>query len=377
MRALEERLARELERFRSQSQYRSLTITQGVDFTSNDYLGLANSEFIRERAIEVLRNGIPLSASGSRLLRGNHALHEELEERFSKFLGAETTLLFNSGYDANFSLLTTLPTRHDTIVIDELVHASVHEGVRASLAEKRTFKHNSVESLASVPVEKGDVYVVVDALYSMDGDEAPLRDITALCVEQGWTLIVDEAHSTGVFGDRGEGLVNEMALRGKPIISMHTFGKSLASQGAVVACSRTIKEYLINRSRPLIFSTALPPLMAAQVIAALDLLESDNSIVKSVACNANFVRSELKGLTRWKIIDGRSPIVAVVIGDNPEALKAAQYMQNRSFDVRAIRPPSVPKGTSRLRVSIHADHTREQLEALCDAIKEAEAACAA
>lgn len=377
MSALAERLARELGKFKSESQYRSLTVSRGIDFSSNDYLGLAHSAFIRERAIEVLRSGIPISASASRLLRGNHPLHEELEARFARFLGSETTLLFNSGYDANLSLLTTLPTRHDTILIDELVHASVHEGVRASLAEKKTFKHNSVESLAGVHVERGDVYVVVDALYSMDGDEAPLTELVALCEERGYILIVDEAHSTGVFGERGEGLVNERGLRTKNSISMHTFGKSLAAFGAVVACSRTVKEYLVNRARPLIFSTALPPLMAAQVIVALDLLENDNSAVSAVNRNAAFVRKELTGFMRWNIIGGRSPIVAVVIGDNVEAVRAAQFMQSRGLDVRAIRPPSVPRGTSRLRLSVHADHTQEQLQQLCDTLKEAEAQCAA
>ena len=371
-----ERLENDLARLQSESRFRSLNPHRGIDFTSNDYLGFANRPELRERALAAMTSGLPLSASGSRLLRGNHPEHEKLERCFAEFVGAESAIYFNSGYEANFALLTTLPTRHDTILIDELVHASIHEGAHASLATRRTFSHNSVQALSKTSVD-GDVYVVVDGVYSMDGDEAPITEIAALCNERGWTLIVDEAHSSGVFGPHGEGLVSEFNVRTPNVISMHTCGKAFGAAGAIIACNRTIKNYLINKARPFIFSTALPPLMPFQVCAAIDLLRTDATILPALRNNITHVRQALRKLKRWEVIEGRSPVVAVIIGSNEETLAAAKYLQDSGIDARAIRPPSVPRGTSRLRISIHAEHSPQELELLCAKLLEAEDACAA
>ena len=376
---LEQRLAREISKLKGENRYRSLSPASGVDFTSNDYLGLARNENIRKRLVEYLGTDVPLSASGSRLLRGNHPEHEALEQRFADFLGCETTLFFNSGYDANFTLLTTLPTRHDTILLDSLVHASLKEGAHASLAEKRIFEHNSLKSLqeAAGRIErKGDIYVVVESIYSMDGDEAPLTEIAAFCAEQELILIVDEAHGTGVFANHGRGLIDELGLRQQTTISVHTCGKALGVAGAVIACNPLVKEYLINRARPFIYTTALPPLIPQQIMAVLDLLESQNDLFLALHTNVTLVRTTLTtNLRRWRLIPGRSPIVAVIIGEDAKAVKAASYLQERGLDVRAIRPPTVPMGTARLRIAIHADHTEADLRLLYDTLIAAEAEC--
>lgn len=373
------RLDRELEHLRGQSRYRELRTNRGIDFTTNDYLGLAKCEALRERVLEYLSKGGRLSASASRLLRGNYPEHEQLEQRYAEFLGYEAALLFNSGYDANLAILTALPTRHDTIIMDSLAHASIREGAHASLATKRTFTHNSVKALrkASDDVITGGVFVVVESIYSMDGDESPLRDIAELCEERGYTLIVDEAHSAGVFGRNGRGIVEELGLTSRIPISLHTCGKALGAAGAVVACSQTVKEYLINKARTFIYTTALPPVIPVQIMAALDILEREPSLLATLHSNIGYLRNALAGpLRRWRIIEGRSPILAIVIGRETETLRAQAFLQSQGLDIRAVRPPSVPLNTSRLRVSIHADHTMEELQHAAVALIQAEAACA-
>jgi 8-amino-7-oxononanoate synthase len=403
---LRKRLERELSTLKKVSQYRSLSTPARnesnstthepkrkglarssikadtvIDFTSNDYLGLARNAQLRIRLSTYFRPGISLSASGSRLLRGNYLEHEALETRFAQFVGAESSLMFNSGYDANIALLTTLPTRHDTILLDRFVHASIKEGAHSSLAQKFTFEHNSIESLRSIADRistDGNIYVVVESIYSMDGDEAPLIEIAALCEERGYHLIVDEAHATGVVKRSGRGLVEESGLRTKVMATVHTCGKALGAAGALVACSTVIKEYLINKSRPFIYTTALPPAIPWQIIGALDYLEARPDLLDQLQRNADYVRERLTGtLERWQVIIGRSPIVAVVIGDESETLMAAAFLQESKLDVRALRPPSVPDGTSRLRIVVHADHVNHELTRLCDTMIQAETACKA
>jgi 8-amino-7-oxononanoate synthase len=403
---LRERLERELSILRKASQYRSLSTPARnesnslandpkhkglsrssikadsvIDFTSNDYLGLARNAQLRIRLSTYFRPGISLSASGSRLLRGNYPEHEALESRFAKFVGAESSLMLNSGYDANFALLTTLPTRHDTLILDRFVHASIKEGAHASLAQKFTFEHNSVESLRIVAdrlLTDGNVYVVVESIYSVDGDEAPLTEIATLCEERGYQLIVDEAHATGVVKRSGRGLVEELGLRSKVFATVHTCGKALGAAGALVASSTVVKEYLINKARPFIYTTALPPVIPWQIIGALDYLEARPDLLDQLQRNADYVRERLTGtLKRWQVIFGQSPIVAVVIGDDPEAVTAAAFLQESKLDVRAVRPPTVPDGTSRLRIVVHADHVTHELTRLCDTMIQIETACKA
>jgi 8-amino-7-oxononanoate synthase len=376
---LDQRLTREISKLKGNSRYRSLSPSFGIDFTSNDYLGLAHSEALRIRVTEYLSKDIPLSSSGSRLLRGNHPEHELLERRFAEFLSCEVTLFFNSGYDANFALLTTLPTRHDTILLDSLVHASLKEGAHASVAEKRTFEHNSLASLRQVADNmrtSGDTFVVIESIYSMDGDESPLAEIASFCVERGFVLIVDEAHGTGVLGQNGRGLIDELGLRSRVNISVHTCGKALGSAGGIVASNQLIKEYLINKARPFIYTTALPPIIPLQTIAALDLLEERGDLLAALHSNIASVRKTLTAsLRNWRVIEGRSPIIAVIVGDDSTALNAARYLQSNGLDVRAIRPPTVPAGTARLRITIHADHTEAEIMRLCDSLIQAEAVC--
>jgi 8-amino-7-oxononanoate synthase len=377
--SLANRLERELEHLRTQSRFRALRTNHGIDFTTNDYLGLATSEELRARVREYFSTEGRLSASASRLLRGNCPEHEALEHRYAEYLGYEAALFFNSGYDANLAILTALPTRHDTIVMDSLVHASIKEGAHASLAAKRTFAHNSVESLRKMAgeVTTGDVYVAIESVYSMDGDESPLAALAALCDERGYTLIVDEAHTAGVFGRNGRGIVDELGITSKVHISLHTFGKAFGASGAMVACSQTVKEYLINKARTFIYTTALPPYIPVQIMVALDILERDGSLQAKVHSNARSVREALSGqIRRWHIVEGRSPIIAVLIGGESETLRAQAHLQSQGLDIRAVRPPSVPPNTSRLRVSIHADHSMDDLDRAVTGLLQAEALCA-
>src|SRR5579872_1548902 len=253
---IEERLKLELSVLEQKQRKRDLRISDAIDFTSNDYLGLTKSPVIRERAIRDLQSGMPLGSGGSRLLRGNHIWHEHAEKDFAEFEDAESALFFSSGYAANMAVLTAIPTRRDFILYDTMVHASIKEGIHSSLAAKKSFEHNSVEFLRKAALsvkDAGDIYVVIESLYSMDGDEAPLEEMAEVCSELGLHLIIDEAHATGLFGKHGRGLIDEKNVRDKILLSIHPCGKALASAGAFVCSSAIIKSYLINKARTMIF----------------------------------------------------------------------------------------------------------------------------
>ncbi|HYM33792.1 MAG TPA: 8-amino-7-oxononanoate synthase [Steroidobacteraceae bacterium] len=371
------RLQNELASLEEKKRKRTLLLPRGIDFTSNDYLGLTYSGEIRERiARKISESSIPLGAGGSRLLRGNHTWHEQVEEDFRKFEAAEAALYFTSGYAANMAVLTALPTRHDVILFDERVHASLREGIHASFASKKSFEHNSLESLnasASSMTRAGDVFVVIESLYSMDGDEAPIKEIASFCSENGFILIVDEAHATGLFGTNGRGLIDENGVRDHVYLSIHPCGKALAGAGAFVCSSETVKSYLINRARTMIFTTALPPVIPMQISEVLNEITAHPELRDRVFSNAGFVRKTLQGnLKRWKIHDGRSPIISLIIGADAEACRVADALAERGVDVRPIRPPTVAEGTSRFRLTVNALHAQAELELLCNSLIEIE-----
>jgi 8-amino-7-oxononanoate synthase len=374
---IEERLAAELSALEEKERKRSLQLPHGIDFTSNDYLGLTHSAELRERiAKRLMSEAIPLGSGGSRLLRGNHRWHEQVEEDFRRFEDAEAALYFTSGYAANMAVLTALPTRHDVILFDALVHASLREGIHASFASKKSFEHNSLESLkiaASQLTNAGDVYVVIESLYSMDGDEAPLKEIAAFCLEHKLILVVDEAHATGLFGTHGRGLIDEQGVRRDVAISIHPCGKALAGAGAFVCSSENVKSYLINRARTMIFTTALPPVVPMQLSEVLTILTEHPELCEKALQNAELVRTTLAGnLKKWRVYPGRSPIIPLIIGADSEACSVAEDLAKRGCDVRPIRPPTVAEGTSRFRLTINTLHTQAELELLCNSILEIE-----
>ncbi len=370
---IEDRLQGELAALQQLERKRELRLPAGIDFTSNDYLGLTQSQALRERIIEKLAEGMPLGAGGSRLLRGNHHWHEEAEQAFAEFEGVEHALFFSSGYHANMAVLTALPTRHDVILYDTMVHASIKEGIRASLAAKKSFEHNSLSSLREMAraarKEGSDIYVVVESLYSMDGDEVPLQELAALCDELDLALIVDEAHATGLFGKDGRGLIDDYGVRDNVLVSTHPCGKAIAAAGSFVCASEVIISYLINKARTMIFTTALPPIVAATIIEVLKGFKEDAQLREQLLTNAAFFRQRLqRSLQQWRVSDGRSPIVPLIVGEDPVACAVSDALLERGFDIRPIRPPTVAEGTARFRITINALHTREQLEELCEAL---------
>lgn len=378
MTGLERRLAGELEALDARARLRGLGPRRGIDFTSNDYLGLSVHPALRERLERALAAGVPVGAGGSRLLSGNHPEHEALERAFARFMGGgRSALFFNSGYDANLALLSTLPTRHDAILLDALVHASLKEGARASFARKATFPHNDLAALARLlerhARQARDLFVVVESLYSMDGDFAPLPALDALAARYGAWLVVDEAHATGVFGPGGRGLLEAAGAGLAPRVSIHTGGKALGVAGAFVLAPETVTAYLVNRARPFLFSTALPPLLAAALETSLELVEWEPWRRERVLALAARFRAALAGLRVWRAGAGSSQIVPVVIGDDGEAVRVAERLAAQGFDVRAVRPPTVPEGTARLRISLNARLGEEDVDRLAAAILECEA----
>jgi 8-amino-7-oxononanoate synthase len=360
----------EIERLQQSHRHRAMTLPHGIDFTSNDYLLLSRHPALREALITALdRDGI-VGAGGSRLLRGHHEEHAKLEAFAASFFGAEKALYFGSGFLANFALFTTLPDRHDAIVFDERIHASVKEGMHASAAERYRARHNDLESFEvelKRARERGAraIFVAVESVYSMDGDLAPLDELADLARRFGAALIVDEAHATGVLGPRGRGLADGF----NGAITLHTCGKALGVAGALVCASADTIAYLINRARPFIYSTAPPPCLAAAVVKALQLTDEEPWRRERVQKLARLTHAELNASAH----NAGSQIVPVVIGEDEATLSVVKQVQDAGFDVRAIRPPTVPEGTSRLRIAINAGHTEEQIRALSTAIRTARA----
>jgi 8-amino-7-oxononanoate synthase len=367
-------IAAELERLKRDHRHRVLVPADGIDFTSNDYLGLARHPALREAAMEALNQDGAMGARGSRLLRGHCAAHAKLETFAAQFFGTEKSLFFGSGFLANFALFSTLLGRHDVVIFDERIHASVKEGIHASPAQRYRARHNDPASFDEMLRRASEhrprrVLLAVESVYSMDGDLAPLQSLLELTNRYGATLVIDEAHATGIFGARGRGLAE--ALPKENIICIHTCGKSLGVSGALVCASSLVIDYLINKARPFIYSTAPPAFLAATVQRALELVDEEPWRRKRLLDLAALARKSLPGV---EPVPSGSQIIPVILGEAERALRVAQALQRAGFDVRAIRPPTVPEGTSRLRVSIHADHSESEISALAAALDVALAA---
>jgi len=328
----------------------------GIDVSSNDYLGLSKQPRVVQAMIDaVAREGA--GSTGSRLLRGDRDSFAELERRFASFKGTERALYFSSGYLANLAVLTTLPERDDVIFSDALNHASLIDAVRLSHADYVVFPHRdnaSLEPLIAEHSAEKQAFIVTESLFSMDGDAAPLEAYASLCRATGAALVVDEAHAVGVRGARGSGMIEETGLDPNSVISINTVGKALGVSGAFVAGPEWAIEYLIQRARPFVFSTAPPPAVAAALIASLDVIESEPQLRARLASRITRLRDALNknGIA---VSGPPSHIVPIIIGDNDRAMAAAQAMQSQGFDVRAIRPPSVPAGTARLRITVNVN----------------------
>ncbi|MBY6241188.1 8-amino-7-oxononanoate synthase [Methylosinus sp. Sm6] len=347
---------------------RRLAPRTGLDFTSNDYLGLAESPEYAQAAAAALARGVPLGAGGSRLLRGNHPEHEALEKEAAAFFGAESALFFGAGFSANAALLATLPQRGDLIVHDALVHASAHDGMRLSRATSVAAAHNDVDAFeAAIHAFRraggtGRPFLIVESLYSMDGDFAPLADLAALAERYEAFLFIDEAHATGVFGPGGRGLA--AALEGRDnVVTLHTCGKALGLSGALTLAPRVLREFLVNRCRPFIFATAPSPFLAACVRAALPIIDGAEDRRAALAARVALAG---RALRRHGLAAPLSQIAPIVVGSDARALALAAAMQARGYDTRAIRPPTVAEGTARLRVTLTLDVSEAEIAAMID-----------
>lgn len=350
---------------RRRSRIRDLVPQQGTDFTSNDYLGLANAPRIKAAISAALEAGVPAGAGGSRLLRGNHWMHEALETEAAAFFATERVLYFSSGFAANVALFSCLPQRGDLIVYDTLIHASARDGISASKAETLAVPHNDVEAFGEAIDNwrrrggNGCPWIAVESLYSMDGDRAPLFDLKGLADRHGGLLVVDEAHATGVFGPGGRGLASDLETAGNVLV-LHTCGKALGTSGALLGLPSVLADYMLNRARSFIYSTAPSPLMAAGVREALRIIEDEPERRSRLAALKDFAGDRLRSKLGLNSGSG-SQILPIMIGDNAAALRIAKSMRSEGFDIRAIRPPTVPEGTARLRVSITLNIDEDQI----------------
>ncbi|BBC02252.1 MULTISPECIES: 8-amino-7-oxononanoate synthase [Bradyrhizobium] len=352
---------------------RGLKPRKGTDFASNDYLALASAPRMKKALFTALDAGTPIGAGGSRLLRGNCEEHEALEADAARFFRTETALFFGGGYIANFAVLTTLPQEGDLLVLDALVHASIHEGARASRAEFRISAHNDPQSIEDTIGDwrarggKGRVWIVVESLYSMDGDFAPLTDLVAIAERHEAFLVVDEAHATGVYGEQGRGLTAPYEGR-ENLLVIHTCGKALGAAGALVTASGVLRDFMVNRCRPFIFATAPSPLMAVAVREAILILQEEPDRQRHLIDLIDFAHRQFAVCGRAS--SSNSQIVPYVVGDNARAMRLASALQARGFDIRGIRPPTVPVGTARLRISLTLNVGQDDVSDMIDALVE-------
>ena len=367
-------VAERLEELRESGLHRRLRLIEGAQgpsvtldgqpvllLCSNNYLGLADHPRVREAAAEAaLRWGA--GAGASRLISGNMAPHRQLEERLAAFKGYEAALLFGSGYLANIGAISALAGRGGVVFSDELNHASIVDGCRLSRAETFVYRHGDVEHLAWGLGEAGDraSLIVTDGVFSMDGDVAPLAELTRLARDNGCRLMVDEAHATGACGPDGRGSVAAAGLSGEVDLVVGTLGKALGSYGAYVCASAELSEYLLNTARSFIFSTALPPPAVAAATAALELLEAEPERVERLGANAATLREGLaaEGLAAS---GGASQIVPLEVGDATRTMELCERLLQRGVFAQGIRPPTVPQGSSRLRFSVMATHGEAEL----------------
>jgi 8-amino-7-oxononanoate synthase len=365
-----------LERLKKTGLYRTLRDVEGpqsatmvidgrkvVQFSSNDYLGLANHPRLKAAAQEAIEN-YGSGSGASRLVSGNLALNGRLEEKIAHLKGQESGLLFSTGYMANLGIVNAMVGEGDVIFSDQLNHASIVDACRMSRADTKVFPHKDMEAL-EVVLRKSDHYqqklMVTDGVFSMDGDIAPLPDLVDLAGRYGCMLMVDDAHATGVLGANGGGTGEHFGLEDKIDISMGTFGKALGGFGAFAAGADTLRLFLINRARSLMFTTGLPPAVIASALAALEVLEDEPALREKLWENTRFFREGIEEIG-FTTIESETPVIPLLVGDAALTMRMGEMLFEKGFFMHGIRPPAVPQGSSRLRITIMATHTEEQLE---------------
>jgi 8-amino-7-oxononanoate synthase len=355
------------------SRLRRLLPRVGADFSSNDYLALASSPRLATAVSHAIGRGVPIGSGGSRLLRGNHEEHEALEAEAACFFGAQAALFFASGFAANTCFFATVPQRGDLILYDALSHASVHEGLRLTRAAHRAVPHNDVSAVDDALVEwrssggAGTPWIAVESLYSMDGDRAPLAELAAVADRHDAMLVIDEAHATGVFGPGGRGLASVLDRR-HTLVTLHTCGKALGCEGALLCAPVVVRDMIVNRGRGFIFSTAPSPLIAATVREALRIVGDEPERRDALIALVHTAQTALAGCG---IAPSGSQILPLLLRDDARTMRVAGRLQAAGYDVRGIRPPTVPAGTSRLRIAVTLNVGADEILGLANALVEA------
>ncbi|MEM6516867.1 MAG: pyridoxal phosphate-dependent aminotransferase family protein [Bacteroidota bacterium] len=372
---LPDKLKKKLEHRSANQSLRNLGSTNNlIDFSSNDYLGFSKDETIFQRAHNYLieKDLLINGAKGSRLLSGNHVLYPEVEKQIADFHSAESALIFNSGYDANLGFFSCIPQRNDIIFYDELCHASIRDGVSMSNSKAYKFTHNDLSELSAKIqqtkqnlIKDAEIYIITESVFSMDGDTPELKTLSTICQQNDAKLIIDEAHAVGVFGENGQGLINHLKLEASTFARLVTFGKALGAHGAAILGSSELKQYLINFSRPLIYTTGLPPYNLATIKIAYDQLNSkvQDKVyeVEKLRFNIQCFQSEIKRLQLNQFIDSDSAIQSCIIAGNSKVKKISERLKQKGYDVKPILSPTVPLGKERLRFCLHSFNSKKQI----------------
>jgi 8-amino-7-oxononanoate synthase len=369
-------LIQRLENRKQNNSLRKLPVFNNlVDLSSNDYIGFSKSETIFKSVHayllenEIFQNG----ATGSRLISGNHSLYQITESFISEFHEAEAALIFNSGYDANVGFFSALPQRNDVILYDELSHASIRDGIVMSNAKSYKFNHNDFEDLERLihKFPETNIYIVTETVFSMDGDSPNLEELVELSEKYNCYLVVDEAHTLGVFGDKGEGLAQSLQLHNRIFARIMTFGKGLGCHGSVILGSNELKEYLINFARSFIYTTGLSPHSVATILIAYQHLEIDNEAIAQLRRNIVLFNQQ-KNLLGLKpmFVRSKSAIQSAIVQGNENVKQLAQQLQDKGFDVKPILSPTVPEGQERLRFCIHSFNSEEEINQVLELLRD-------
>jgi len=364
----------EIEALKKAGLYRELRLIDREKvkvFCSNDYLGLSKHPKIIGASIRATKE-FGFGAGASRLISGNTILHEELERKIAKFKGREAALVFPAGYMANLGTISSLVDENDTVIIDRLNHASIIDACKLSRAKLQVYRHRNMEALEAILKKSGKLrrrLIVTDSVFSMDGDIAPLPEIVKLAKKYKAMTMIDEAHATGVLGKTGRGAEEHFAIQGQIDIVMGTLSKAIGSMGGFIAGSKALIDYLRNKARSFIYTTALPPSACAASLAALEIIESEPELVRNLRMNSRFLK-ELLGTENLFSGSEDTPIIPIILGDAEKTMDISQKLFERGFFVSGIRPPTVPKNESRLRITITAAHSKEDIECLASLLRE-------
>ncbi len=336
-----------------------------LNFCSNNYLGLADDDQIKQAAIKSIEQ-MGFGSGASRLVCGNMTAHEKLEQELAAFKGTEACLVFSSGYMANVGVIQALVGRDDIVFSDKLNHASIVDGVILSRAELKRYAHNDMQALDEALKGAGKYrrrLIVTDTVFSMDGDTANLKEMVRLARAYDAMVMVDEAHGFGVLGKNGAGLVEEFGLQGQIDVQMGTLSKAVGCFGAYVCGSKLLREYLINHARSFIYTTAMPPSMAEAACAAIVIIKDEEARRTQLMANAQYLRSALNGMG-FDTMNSTTPIIPILVGNSQRAVEMSAHLLSQGVFVQAIRPPTVPVNSARLRVTVMATHTRQDLDKL-------------